>query len=162
VGPDETWVPVISPVDGTLVKGWFASSCGAIMKNDGTIDRGTPRTGKDKGMFQMTFPFGRGHLVHRVTCTSFHGHRDTDLWCVDHILTRSHHPDEQFPGRSSNLRWLPKHKELAARVGLPTNAARKDGEPWRFDQYKLVAAEKNGIPYWIRQVGTKGWTFVRS
>ena len=121
MGPDETWVPVISPVDGTLVKGWFASSCGAIMKDDGRIDRGNPLTGSKKGMFKMTFPFGRDKYVHVVTCTSFHGHKDTDLWLVDHILTRRHHPDEQFPGRSSNLRWLPKHKELAAQVGLPTN-----------------------------------------
>ena len=162
VEPDETWAPVISPVDGTLVPGWFASSCGAIMGPDGAIDRRTPCTGDKMGMFSMKFPFGVKY-VHAVTETAFHGFKDPALWVVDHINTRRLHPDEQYPGREENLQRLPIHKKLAALLGLPTNQARKAGEPWPYDQFQQAAAEKNGIPYWVRQVGTTdGWTKVRS
>jgi hypothetical protein len=146
-----------------VVEGWFASSCGAIRRPDGKIDRGTPETGEFLGMFKMRFPFGQMH-VHIVTCASFHGVKDNRaLWCVDHIENRLQHPDEPYPGRAENLRWLPKGTELAKQVGLPTNAGRPD-EPLALSSLKR-RAEKTGIPYWFREVGATdedGWTRCRS
>ena len=114
-------------------------------------------------MFSMTFPFGRTY-VHIVTCASFHGvKKDRALWCVDHIKNRRQHPDEPYPGRADNLRWLPKGTELAEEVDLPTNSGRADESETQSSRKRR--ASKTGIPCWIREVGATdedGWTKVQS
>ena len=111
----------------------------------------------------MNFPFGQ-MFVHIVTCASFHGvKKDRALWCVDHIKNRRQHPDEPYPGRADNLRWLPKGTELAEEVDLPTNQGRPD-EPRTHSSIKR-SAEKKGTPFWFREVGATdedGWTRCRS
>lgn len=161
--PWATWKPLVNPNTGEVVEGWFASSCGAIRRPDGKIDRGTPQTGYKKGTFKMDFPFGETY-VHIVTCASFHGVKDNRaLWCVDHIENRLQNLDEPYPGRADNLRWLPKGTELAEEVDLPTNQGRPD-EP-RTQSSLKSRASKTGIPYWFRAVeatDSDGWTEVRS
>jgi hypothetical protein len=113
-------------------------------------------------MFLMKFPFGQMY-VHVVTCASFHGVKDRALWCVDHIENRLQNPDEPYPGRADNLRWLPKGTELAEEVDLPTNSGRADESETQSSRKRR--ASKTGITYWFREVGATdedGWTRCRS
>ena len=110
----------------------------------------------------MKFPFGKTY-VHIVTCASFHGVKNRDLWCVDHIKNRLQHQDEPYPGRADNLRWLPKGTELAKQVDLPTNSGRPDEAETQSS--RKTRGSKTGIPFWFREVGATdedGWTPVRS
>ena len=82
---------------------------------------------------------------------------------MDHIENRLQNPDEPYPGREDNLRWLPIFNELAEVVGLPTNSGRPDEAETQSSRKRR--ASKTGIPCWIREVGATdedGWTKVRS